>query len=301
MSLSFVTTLIKLMDMNLHHLKYFLVIAEEGSLSAAAKKLLVGQPALSTQLKTFEQWLGVELFKRIGKRMHITPHGEFVLKYAREIKSLEDEMLVNLQHTDEMGKKELILGAQESVPKKVIVDVITKIKKIRPIRLKVFEGTGEELFNSLIQGRIDFFVGNFKPLNQGKEMFYLHLAKEEVSVWGSSSFKSLKKGFPQSMDGKPFILPGLQNPIRHDFEKVMMQKGISFEVSIEAQDTALQKELASRGEGLLLMGKDSVQAWVKSGRMIKIGDFPEIHEQYWLGMVKRTIDNDYIKSILQVF
>jgi LysR family transcriptional activator of nhaA len=294
-------SLFKLMDMNLHHLKYFLAIVEEGSLSAAAKKLLIGQPALSTQLKTFEEWLGVDLFKRTGKRLHITPYGEFVLKYAREIKNLEDEMLVNLQHADEMGKKELVLGAQESVPKTIIVDVITKIKKIRPIRLKVFEGTGEELFNSMTHGRIDFFVGNFKPLNQAKEMYYLQLAKEEVSVWGSRSFQHLKKGFPQSMDGKPFILPGLQNPTRHDFEKVMMQKGIGFEVSIEAQDTALQKELASRGEGLLLMGKDSVQAWVKSGRLIKIGDLPEIHEQYWLGMVKRTIDNDYMKSILQVF
>ena len=287
--------------MNLHHLKYFLAIAEEGSLSGAAKKLLVGQPALSSQLKSFEEWLGFELFKRIGKRLHITPHGEFVLKYAREIKNLENELLVNIQHADGMDKKELVLGAQESVPKTIIADAITKLKKIRPIRLKVFEGTGEELFSSLNHGRIDFFVGNFKPLNQGKEMFYLHLAKEKVSVWGSKKYLPLKKGFPKSMDGKPFILPGLQNPIRHDFEKVMMQQGIGFEVSIEAQDTALQKELAARGEGLLLMGEDSINSWVNSGRLSKIGDLPEIHEQYWLGMVKRTIDNDYIKSIIRAF
>lgn len=287
--------------MNLHHLKYFLVIAEEGSLSAASKKLLVGQPALSAQLKNFEEWLGVELFKRTGKRLHITPSGEFVLKYARAIKNLEDELLVNLQHSDEMGKKELVLGAQESVPKTIIAQAISKIKSIRSVRLKVFEGTGEELFASLNQGRIDFFIGNFKPLNQGKEMYYLPLAKENVSVWGAKKFHSLKKGFPKSLDGKPFILPGLQNPVRHDFEKVMMQKGIGFDVSIEAQDTALQKELAARGEGLLLMGEDSVSAWVSSGRLFKIGDFPEINEHYWLGMVKRTIDNDYMKSIIHAF
>lgn len=287
--------------MNLHHLKYFLVIAEEGSLSAASKKLLVGQPALSAQLKNFEEWLGVELFKRTGKRLHITSSGEFVLKYARAIKNLEDELLVNLQHSDEMGKKELILGAQESVPKTIIAEAISKIKNIRSVRLKVFEGTGEELFTSLNQGRIDFFIGNFKPLNQGKEMYYLPLAKENVSVWGAKKFHSLKKGFPKSLDGKPFILPGLQNPVRHDFEKVMMQKGIGFDVSIEAQDTALQKELAARGEGLLVMGEDSVSSWVSSGRLFKIGDFPEIHEHYWLGMVKRTIDNDYMKSIIRAF
>ncbi len=77
--------------MNLHHLKYFLVIAEEGSLSAASKKLLVGQPALSAQLKQFESWLGIKLFERIGKKLVITQSGEYVLKYAKAIKNLEDE------------------------------------------------------------------------------------------------------------------------------------------------------------------------------------------------------------------
>lgn len=287
--------------MNLHHLKYFLVIAEEGSLSAASKKLLVGQPALSAQLKSFEDYLGIELFRRTGKRLHITAVGEFVLKYARAIKNLEDELVVNLQHSDDMAKKELSLGAQESVPKTIIAHAISVIKGIRPVRLKILEGTGEELFASLQQGKIDFFIGNFKPLNQAKEMYYMHLAREDVSVWGAKKYCSLQKGFPKSMDGRPFILPGLQNPIRHDFERVMMQKGIGFDVSIEAQDTALQKELAAKGEGLLLMGEDSVRTWVNSKRLFKIGDLPEIHEQYWLGMMKRTIDNDYLKSIIQAF
>lgn len=287
--------------MNLHHLRYFLVIAEEGSLSAASKKLLVGQPALSAQLKQFEEWLNVELFHRAGKRLHITAAGEFVLKYARAIKNLEEELLVNLQHSGEMGKLELTLGAQESVPKTIIAHAVAKLKHIRPVRLKIIEGTGEELFSSLTQGKIDFFIGNFKPLNQGKEMYYLPLAKENVSVWGAKKYQTLKKNFPKSLEDSPFILPGLQNPIRHDFEKVMMQKGISFEVSIEAQDTALQKELAAKGEGLLLMGEDSVNAWVDAGRLFKIGNMPELHEQYWLGMVKRTIDNDYMKMISRAF
>lgn len=287
--------------MNLHHLKYFLVIADEGSLSSASRKLLVGQPALSAQLKSFEEWLGFPLFTRSGKRLKITPVGEFVLKYARAIKNLEEELLVNLQHANELGKKELVLGAQESVPKTIVAHAVTNIKNVKPIRLKVIEGTGEELFTLLNQGKIDFFIGNFKPLSQSKEMVYLSLAKEKVSVWGSKQFSKLSKEFPQSLAGKPFILPGLQNPIRHDFERIMLQAGLDFDVSIEAQDTALQKELAARGEGLLLMGEESVDAWVSAGRLVKIGSLSGLHEQYWLGMVKRTLDNEYLKSIMGAF
>ena len=115
--------------MNLQHLKYFLTIAEEGTLSAASAKLLVGQPALSAQLKQLEDWLGVELFERRGKRLHITPTGEYVLKYARAIKGLEDELVSNMAHAEDTGFKVITLGIQESVPKTIMANTITMLKK----------------------------------------------------------------------------------------------------------------------------------------------------------------------------
>lgn len=285
--------------LNLHHLKYFLVIAEEGSISSASKKLLVGQPALSAQLKQFEEYLGLKLFDRIGKKMFITPEGEYVLKYARAIKQLEDELISNLGHAKESGKKEYILGAQESVPKAIIAQAVSVLTSIPTIKVKVIEGTGEELFELLIQGKIDIFLGNFRPMDEGKEMLYLSLAKEQVSVWGTKDFLKLKKNFPASLAGSRFVLPGFQNQIRHDFEKFMLEMGVVFDVCIEAQDTALLKELAVRGEGLVVLGEESASAWVKAGRLVKIGTIPKLTEEYWFGMVKKKIDNEIQKSIIK--
>lgn len=284
--------------MNLHHLKYFQVIAEEGTLSAASKKLHVGQPALSAQLKQFEEWLGMKLFERKGKRLVITHAGEYVLKYAKAIKNLEDELIANLPHADEMLIKELTIGIQESVPKTVVARTISAIKAVRPVHLKILEGTGEELFDHLINSRVDIFVGNFRPLSANKEIFYKSLGKEQVAVYGSKKFEKLRKQFPASLKGAGFILAGFQNPIRHEFERYMLQKGINFEVVIEAHDTALQKELGARGEGLLLIGNETGESWVKSGRLTKIGNLPGLTEDYWLGMVKKAVDNEYIKSVL---
>jgi LysR family transcriptional regulator, transcriptional activator of nhaA len=285
--------------LNLHHLKYFLIIAEEGSISAASKKLFVGQPALSAQLKLFEEYLGFMLFKRIGKKMQITPEGEYVLRYARAIKQLEDELISNLGHAKESGIKEFTLGAQESVPKTIIALAISAISSIPSLKLKVIEGTGEELFGLLTAGKIDFFLGNFRPMDEAKEMFYSSLAKEKVSIWGSKKFAKLKKNFPNSLSGTRFVLPGFQNPIRHDFEKFMLELGLNFEVSIEAQDTALLKELAVRGEGLIIMGEESASAWVNAGSLIKIGSIPKLTEEYWLGMVRKKLDNEQQKLIIK--
>lgn len=282
--------------LNLHHLKYFLVIAEEGSISAASKKLLVGQPALSAQLKQFEEYLGILLFDRIGKKMNITPEGEYVLKYARAIKQLEDELISTLGHARETNQKEFTLGAQESVPKNIIAQAISAIHSQSSVKLKVIEGTGEELFTLLTSGKIDFFVGNFRPMEEGKEMIYSSLRKEKVAVWGPKKFSKLKKNFPMSLAGSPFVLPGFQNPLRHDFEKFMLQMGLNFEVKIEAQDTALLKELAVREEGLAVMGAESVDG---STGLIKIGYIPKLTEEYWLGMVRKKIDNEHQKLILK--
>lgn len=285
--------------MNLHHLKYFLIIAEEGSLSAASKKLLVGQPALSAQLKQFEDWLGSELFYRRGKKLVITPTGEYVLKYAKAIKNLEDELVSNLNHAESMSQKVLTFGVQESVPKSVLSHGICSIRKVKPVQIKVIEGTGEELFPLLVEGKIDIFIGNFRPMSVSKEIFYSSLGKENVTIWGTKDYLKLKKNFPQSLDGMKFILPGFQNQLRHDFEKYMLQSGYGFEVAIEAQDTALQTELASRGEGLVILGNDSAESIAHNGKLTKIGDLP-LKEEYWLGMVRKKIDNDYMKQILNV-
>ncbi len=285
--------------LNLHHLKYFLVIAEEGSISGASKKLLVGQPALSAQLKHFEGCLGLRLFDRVGKKMKITAEGEYVLRYAKAIKQLEDELVSNLGHAREAGIREFTLGAQESVPKTVIASAIGAIGTIPQAKVKVTEGTGEELFNLLLQGKIDFFLGNFRPLVEGKEMIYASMAKEQVCVWGARKFGKLQKTYPASLAGMRFVLPGFQNPLRHDFEKFMLEQGLAFEVGIEAQDTALLKELAVRGEGLIIMGEDSAEAWVHAGKLVRIGSIPNLREEYWLGMVRKKIDTEQQRIVIK--
>lgn len=284
--------------MNLHHLKYFLVIAEEGSIAAASKKLLVGQPALSSQLKQFEDWLGTKLFDRDNKRLVLNEAGDYVLRYARAIKELEDELVTNMETGFSAQTRVITVGGQESVPKSILAGAISILNKHHAHELRVIEGTGSELFELLLSGKIDVFIGNFKPLSDGKEMIYKSLGKETVSIWGPKKFASLKSKFPDSLDGQNFILPGFQNPLRHDFERFMLQSGLNFRICVEAQDTALQKELSASGEGLVVLADESAKAWARTGRLVKLGTLPDVHEEYWIGMVKRAIDNKHLKSIM---
>lgn len=71
--------------MELRTLRYFVAVAEQGSLSAAAEVVLVTQPALSRQLRAFERELGLALFRRPGRALVLTAAGREFLPVAREV------------------------------------------------------------------------------------------------------------------------------------------------------------------------------------------------------------------------
>ncbi len=285
--------------MNLHHLKYFLAIAELGTISAASKKLLVGQPALSAQLKQFEEWLGMPLFHRHGKRLQLTQEGEYVMKYARAIKDLEEELLLNVNHIHDQKSKELTIAVQEVVPKSIVARALDEILGKEKFRLRIIEGRGDDLLKLLLDGKADILIGNFKPMFDGKKMVSVSLGQEPVSIWGGKNFIHLRKGFPASLAGVPFLLTGFQSPLRHEVEKFFLEHAMDLRVLIEAQDLALLKELSSRGRGLIALGDFSAKEWVKGQRLIRIGRLKAVQEEYWVSMVGKSLDNDTLRSILK--
>ena len=85
--------------LNYHHLFYFFTVATEGSIASASVKLSMGQPALSIQLKQFEEAIGVKLFERSHRKLTLTENGKIALEYAKEIFKSGTEMIETLRGT----------------------------------------------------------------------------------------------------------------------------------------------------------------------------------------------------------
>ncbi len=83
--------------MDLRHLRYFLVVAEELHFTRAAEKLGIQQPPLSQQIRQLEDELGVKLFKRLTRGVEMTEPGMFLLKEAREVLDQVDRMKASVQ------------------------------------------------------------------------------------------------------------------------------------------------------------------------------------------------------------
>lgn len=82
----------------------FLEIVDAGSFTEAARRLYITQPAVTQQIRSLEEELGVKLFQRAGNRMKPTHAGEAILPYLREMRSLDREMRATLR--DRLGVRE---------------------------------------------------------------------------------------------------------------------------------------------------------------------------------------------------
>jgi LysR family transcriptional regulator, benzoate and cis,cis-muconate-responsive activator of ben and cat genes len=78
--------------MSLTQLRYFVAVAEEGTVTRAAARCFVSQPPMSRQLRALEDELSVKLFERSAKGMQLSEAGERVLEQARRILALVDQL-----------------------------------------------------------------------------------------------------------------------------------------------------------------------------------------------------------------
>lgn len=287
---------------NYHHLFYFKTIAEEGSVSKAAEKLLVGQPTLSAQLKQFEDSLGVQLFERQHKKLTLTEQGKVALDYAKGIFRMGSEMYEVLHDRLKPLKMSLHLGALDSVPKQIVLQLVKSAFRISPCQITLSEGKADELIRELIAHRIDLIVTNFLPTGlDAKGLYPKTITKKNVAFYGAPKFKPLRKGFPKSISGIPMILPTYDSKMRQDLDHWAKLNQIELNISVESQDISVKKLLAINALGLIPTATHTVTGQVLRGELIEIGQLQGVHEELYLISAQRKIENPIAKKLKDIF
>ncbi|MBX3021475.1 MAG: LysR family transcriptional regulator [Bdellovibrionales bacterium] len=285
--------------LNYHHLFYFRMIAAEGGIARAAEKLHLGQSTLSAQLKQLEEIVGKPLFERRNRKLVLTEAGKAAFDYANEIFRLGDEMLEVLKDRTPENQTHLQIGALDSVPKGVLLSIVMEAYKIAPCAVSILEGKGDELFRELRAHRIDLIVSNYPAqLMEEAKVHSKSVGKLPVSVYGAEKFKGLKRSFPQSLDGKPFVFPTIHSRLRHDLNHFFKLNNIKTESIAETQDTSLQKLLAEHGIGLAPFSE--VRNF-KEENLVRLGRLDGVFEEVWLISAQRKLENPIAAKLMNTF
>lgn len=287
---------------NYHHLYYFKAIAEEESVSKAAKKLRLGQPTLSAQLKQLESSLEVELFERKNKKLFLTEQGKVTLEYARTIFKLGAEMKEVLNDTSIPTRPTVCIAALDSIPKNIILNMVQSAIKISKCQITLLEGKPDELLRELQNHQADILITNFLPAGTTtKGLKHRLFAKNKVAFYAAPKFKHLKKDFPISIKGHPVLLPTYDSKLRYDLDHWSQATNVPLDIFSESQDVAIKKLMATNALGLFPATTHTVTDELKNGTLIEIGKLQNIEEDLYLVTANRKFENEIAKKLFQTF
>ena len=167
--------------MEIRVLKYFLAVAREQNISAAAQSLFLSQPTLSRQLKELEEELGKQLFIRGSRKITLTEEGLLLRKRAEEIVELLDKTEKELSNSDEQVSGEIYIGAGETDGLRLIAKAAKELQEEYPqITYRIISGDAVDITERLDKGLIDFAL-LLEPVDISK---YSYLKFPVKDVWG---------------------------------------------------------------------------------------------------------------------
>jgi len=290
------------MPLNYHHLMYFREIALQGSVSKAAEKLHIGQPALSGQLKLLEEALGHRLFERANRRLTLTEAGKYALQRANEIHKSGTTLVDVMGNRHLSSTARLTIGVLDSVPKHLILKLIRDARGIGDCRVTVLEGRIDDLLRDLKAHVLDILISNHHaPVGERGGIYSRPLARSPVGVFGAPRFRALRRGFPASLDRQPFVLPTFDSKLRHDVEHYFKLHDLQVEVFTETQDTSVQKLVGTEGYGLIPLPEFSVRELIRDRKLVELGVMDGVYEEFWLISGKRIIENPVAARLIREF
>lgn len=145
--------------MDLKSLRYFLAIADEGSISAAAESLNLSQPNISRQMTLLEKELGAKLFERGSRRIVLTEEGMLLRRRAVEILQLADTAVTEIGSAGKDVIGTVRIGCGETDAMRVVARAIRRFSETYPMaRFELHSGNAEDVSDLLERGLVDFGV-----------------------------------------------------------------------------------------------------------------------------------------------
>jgi len=258
--------------MELRQLRYFVAIVDHGSLSRAAHTLHVAQPALTQQLRSLEDELGVQLLHRSAQGVLSTDAGKVFYEHALAIlKQVADaRSAVTQSATRPSGS--VTLGLPHSISGALALPLLKAAHARYPeITLQLTEELTGNLIEQLKSGRVNLAVlfddGQLTPFVSTA------LVEEELRFICRADLPPPAAGaHPDSITlaealAAPLILPGLQHGVRPRIESVARAAGLASGQVLEINSIAILKSALLAGLGATILPVAPVLAEVEQGAM----------------------------------
>lgn len=255
--------------MDVPQLRTILQVAELGSLSKAADRLRIAQPALSRQVRLLEEELGIRLFDRHGRGMVVTEAGKEVLRHAQRIMQELDEIRATVADEDAPLRGQVSIGMPPTVSDILSVPLVSAFQVRHPeARLRIVSAYTGYLLDWLHRGELDVAIMyETRPVRSLR----MEPLLEEVLFLIGPPDSGLRPDLPVSfaqVAALKLFLPSLGHGLRTILEQSAQIAGCRLEVPVEADSYSTLKNLVESGHGYTILPLAPIHRDVLVGRLV---------------------------------
>lgn len=255
--------------MDVAQLKTLVHVAELGSLSAAAERLGIAQPALGRQIRLLEAELGGDLFSRHGRGMALTELGRRVLGPAGEVLSRLDDIRVLARATGTSLQGRIRVGVTPTVAEVATLPLVEAIREAHPdLSLCFTSGFSGHLLEWLKRGELDCCVAYAAPA--GGAIQTVPILDESLLLvtapgqWPGDSAAPVPFS---ALAGRPLVLPSPVHGLRSILDAAAASAGIVLSSNLEADSLTAMIDLVRAGHGATILPYAPIHGRVLAGEL----------------------------------
>jgi len=286
-----------------HKLKVFCTVAETKSFSKTSEIIHLTQPAVSLQIQALEELYETKLFDRSSGSITLTPAGEILYKYAKQILTLYAEAAKEISKITGLIKGCVKIGAGTTVGNYILPAVAVDFKKRHPkIRVSVSIGNAKKILEMLNSSMIDFGIISEMP---GKIKFSVESIKsDELCVICSAEHPLCDQKSISIYDvvKEPFVIREEGSSTRVIIERFLAEHGLSItdlHIALILGSTGSIKEAVERGMGLSIVSKWAIRKEVSCGnlKILKLKE-GKIKRDFYIVLPKNSILSPAVEEFI---
>ncbi|HTZ37102.1 MAG TPA: LysR family transcriptional regulator [Stellaceae bacterium] len=249
-------------------LEYFIAIAELGSVSRAAMRLGITQPALSRQIKRLEEQLGVPMLERHWRGVRLTPAGERLYQEASSLQRQFQQLCAELADGGGSPSGSVTIAVTPSAGDLLVPELIARYRALYPlVRVVIRQGYSEAVEQMLEEGHADFALFPTYPGARppSANLLTQPLVRERELLAGPGDPPLQARYTFVELVELPLIVPARGNGLRQLLETVAADRRLTLAPIAEIDGMTLIKALVRRGLGCTILPLHAMQPEMGAG------------------------------------
>ena len=256
---------------NFNQLRNFYQVAKNLNFTVAANRLYISQPAVSVQIKLFEDYCKLKLFKRKGRKIYLTDEGETLYHYARKIFEYEREIDSVIEDMRKLKRGILRLGTTKTYARYFMPSLISSFHEAYPhIKIYLDEGSSLDMTNSLLDFGNEIVI--IAKLEENPNICFIPFSQEEMLVILSPHHKLAAKNIIsiQDLAREPIIMKEKGSGTRKLVTELFTKKSLTPNILMETSNTEFIKQLVMRGDGISFLVKAAVTNELSEKKLVTV-------------------------------